>query len=260
MPDIAPSDNRLFRSMQHGLFGTRFRKSSQIGVARGFPADPPAAGHPPPSVVKQEEEEEQEGGARKSRGERERERRGRTRAPWTTMRYIGARLVNLGDERRRRRCIGSCTPATPGTSHVVGLPSTAIHGGQLLLLRLQVVHLRLRSSRSSSVVASGALAGRIALDCVCATARGCENAQASERRRQRSHAHRRTRIHNIADLLSNLLLVPAKAHTPPTLGVEGELVFEKGGRIARGWTSLSRVSRRRARAPTPETVNEEDEG
>lgn len=46
----------------------------------------------------------------------------------------------------RRRCIGSCTPATPGTSHVVGLPSTAIHGGQLLLLRPQVVHLHLRSS------------------------------------------------------------------------------------------------------------------
>lgn len=50
---------------------------------------------------------------------------------------------------RRRRCIGSCTPATPGTSHVVGLPSTAIHGGQLLLLCPQVVHLRLRSSRNS---------------------------------------------------------------------------------------------------------------
>jgi len=123
--------------------------------------------------------------------EREREKRGRTRAPLTmrwqrekergrergrkARGSVGARVGNPGDERargrerctrarrrgrrrpgrgatlRRRRCIGSCTPATPGTSHVVGLPSTAIHGGQLLLLRLQVVHLRLRSSRSSSV-------------------------------------------------------------------------------------------------------------
>lgn len=81
-------------------------------------------------------------GGRGEASERERKREGavheaeeeRTQAPRTRA------------DAARRRCIGSCTPATPGTSHVVGLPSTAIHGGQLLLLRPQVVHLHLRSS------------------------------------------------------------------------------------------------------------------
>lgn len=82
--------------------------------------------------------------------------RGRERC--TRARRRGRRRPGRGTTLRRRRCIGSCTPATPGTSHVVGLPSTAIHGGQLLLLRLQVVHLRLRSSRSSSVSSCPAVA------------------------------------------------------------------------------------------------------
>ncbi|KYN32198.1 hypothetical protein ALC56_13576, partial [Trachymyrmex septentrionalis] len=106
--------------------------------------------------------------------ERERERKlhtsaaARTQAPGTR-----------GDT-RRRRCIGSCTPATPGTSHVVGLPSTAIHGGQLLLLRLQVVHLRLRSSRSSSVLASAVA--------------GCPGIPSSPRTRRTNHHRHATSV------------------------------------------------------------------
>ncbi|EGI59445.1 hypothetical protein G5I_12350 [Acromyrmex echinatior] len=291
---------------------------SQIGVGRGFPADPPP---PRPSSLCRPSPlatfaipsiKEEERVARKNRGS-ENERSGRTRRSRrreATRRGLETRVTQLGRERererklhtsaaartqapgtrgdtRRRRCIGSCTPATPGTSHVVGLPSTAIHGGQLLLLRLQVVHLRLRSSRSSSVlasavagcpgipssprirrtnyhrhvtsvpvgtrdpgqgfrsketskrressvtqavsavkpggstVASGALVSQLAFDCDCVYTVPCIGGGGSAR------THRRTRIHNIADLLSNLLLVPAKAH-PPISGVEGEVVFEKG--------------------------------
>lgn len=54
-----------------------------------------------------------------------------------------------------------------------------------------------------------------------------------------ARTHRRTRIHNIADLLSNLLLVPAKAH-PPISGVKEKLVFEKG----RGAGQLAKTRRR----------------
>ncbi|KYQ55508.1 hypothetical protein ALC60_05570, partial [Trachymyrmex zeteki] len=137
---------------------------SQIGVGRGFPADP---------------ENERSGRTRRSR-RREATRRGlETRVT----RDPGQSFQLKGTSKRRESLVTQAVSAVkPG----------------------------------GSTVASGALVSQLAFDCGCVY-RGGGSAR----------THRRTRIHNIADLLSNLLLVPAKAH-PPISGVEGELVFEKG--------------------------------